>query len=65
MNVVIISAPGAKAAYFARVGDELYDAVVKGIRLDTVTFVQIAAGLDSKAPREIVRKVRANSGGDK
>src|SRR5262249_51402857 len=25
MNVVIISAPGAKAPYFAHVGDELYD----------------------------------------
>src|SRR5215475_9065385 len=42
MNVVIISAPGAKAPYFAHVGDQLYDAVVKSIKLDTVTFALTA-----------------------
>jgi len=65
MNVVIISAPGAKAAYFARVGDELYDAVVKNIKLDTVTFTLTASGADPKAPREIVRRVRPNLGENK
>jgi len=65
MNVVIISAPGAKAAYFARVGDELYDAVVKNIKLDTVTFALTASGADPKAPREIVRRVRPNPGENK
>ena len=65
LNVVIISAPGAKAAYFARVGDELYDAVVKNIKLDTVTFALTASGADPKAPREIVRRVRPNPGENK
>jgi hypothetical protein len=65
MNVVIISAPGARAAYFARVGDELYDAVVKTIKLDTVTFTLTASGADPKAPREIVRRVRPNPGENK
>ena len=67
MNVVIISAPGAKAPYFARVGDELYDAVVKSIKLDTVTFALTAPPPpdDPKAPREIVRKVRPKSGEEK
>jgi hypothetical protein len=65
MNVVIISAPGAKAPYFARIGDQLYDAVVKSIKFDTVTFAVTAAGTDPKAPREIVRKVRPKAGEDK
>jgi len=67
MNVVIISAPGAKAPYFAHVGDELYDAVVKSIKLDTVTFALTTPppADDPKAPREIVRKVRPKSGEDK
>jgi hypothetical protein len=64
MNVVIISAPGAKAPYFAHVGDELYDAVVKSIKLDTVTFALTATASvgDPKMPREIVRKVRPTPG---
>jgi len=64
MNVVIISAPGAKAPYFAHVGDQLYDAVVKSIKLDTVTFALTTPppADDPKAPREIVRKVRPKSG---
>jgi hypothetical protein len=64
MNVVIISAPGAKAPYFAHVGDELYDAVVKSIKLDTVTFALTASASpgDPKAPREIVRRVRPTPG---
>src|SRR5262249_305960 len=65
MNVVIISAPGARAPYFARIGDELYDAVVKSIRLETVTFVLNAPDGDVKGPREIVRKVRPKPGEDK
>jgi hypothetical protein len=64
MNVVIISAPGAKAPYFAHVGDELYDAVVKSIKLDTVTFALTASAStgDPRTPREIVRKVRPTPG---
>ena len=62
MNVVVISAPGAKAAYFARVGDELYDAVVKSIKLDTVTFGLTAAGPGANGPKEIVRRVQPNPG---
>jgi len=65
MNVVIISAPGARAAYFARVGDELFDAVVRNIQLDTVTFALTARGNDPQAPREIVRKVRPKPGDEK
>jgi hypothetical protein len=62
MNVVIISAPGARAAYFARVGDHLFDAVVKSIKLDTVTFALTTRPADPTAPREIVRKVRPTPG---
>jgi len=65
MNVVIISAPGAKAPYFAHIGDELYDAVVKSIRLETVTFALNAPAGDVNGPREIVRKVRPKPGEDK
>jgi hypothetical protein len=64
MNVVIIMAPGAKGAYFARVGDELYDAVVKRITFESVTF-GLASGGDANSPREIVRKVRPKPGEDK
>jgi hypothetical protein len=65
MTIVVITAPGAKASYFAHVGDHLYDAVVKNIKLDTVTFVLTASNGDPNAPREIVRKVRSNPGEDK
>src|SRR5262245_41959865 len=65
MTIVVISAPGAKASYFAHVGDHLYDAVVKTIKLDAVTFVLTASNGDPNAPREIVRKVRSNPGEDK
>jgi len=65
MNVVIIGAPGGKT-YFARLGDALCDAVVTGIKLDTVTFAVIAPeGPDQKSPREIVRKVRPTPGEEK
>jgi hypothetical protein len=60
MNVVIINAPAGKT-YFARIGDELYDASVKEIRLDTVTFALNSRPSDS-APRDIVRKVRPAPG---
>jgi hypothetical protein len=65
MNVVVISAPGARAAYFARVGDQLFDAVVKNIRMDAVTFTLTASNNDPKAPREIVRKLRSSPGDNK
>ena len=66
MNVVIIAAPGAKAPYFARVGDELYDATVKSIKLDAITFALTApGGGDQKPARDIVRKVRPMPGEDK
>jgi hypothetical protein len=65
MNVVVIAAPGGKAAYFARVGDQLFDAVVKTIKADAVTFVLTASNTDSKAPREVVRKVHPNPGEEK
>jgi hypothetical protein len=57
MNVVTIAAPGGKR-YFARVGDSLFDAVLRGIRADSVTFAVTAPGPDPNAPREIVRKMR-------
>src|SRR5215510_14155583 len=66
MNVVIISAPGVRTPYFAHIGDELYDARVKSIKLDTVTFaLNVPNGADAKTPREIVRKVRPKSGEDR
>ena len=65
MNVVIISGPGIKTPYFARVGDALYDATVKSIKLDTVTFaLNTPVAGDPKGPREIVRKVRPTPGED-
>jgi hypothetical protein len=57
MNVVTIAAPGGKR-YFARVGDSLFDAVLRGIRADSVTFAVTAPGPDPNAPKEIVRKMR-------
>ena len=60
MNVVIINAPAGKT-YFARVGDELFDASVKEIRLETVTFA-LNSPPSSSAPRDIVRKVRPAPG---
>jgi hypothetical protein len=62
MNVVIINAPAGRT-YFARIGDELFDAVVKEIRLDTVTFALNSPGSGAEStPREIVRKVRPTAG---
>jgi hypothetical protein len=61
MNVVIINAPAGKT-YFARIGDELFDAVVKEIRLDIVTFALNSSPADTEAPREIVRQVRPTPG---
>ena len=60
MNVITLQAPGGRR-YFARVGDALFDAVVKSIKSDSVTFAVTAAGLDDKAPREVVRKLRGEN----
>ena len=51
MNVITIAAPGGKR-YFARVGDSLFDAVVRGIRAESVTFTVTAPGADPTAPKE-------------
>ena len=59
MNVVTIAAPGGKR-YFARVGDSLFDAAVRSIRADSVTFTVTAPG-DQNAPKEIVRKMRGEN----
>jgi hypothetical protein len=64
MNVVTIAAPGGKK-YFARVGDALYDAVVKSIKSDSVTFALTAPGLDPSVPREVVRKLHPTPGDQK
>jgi hypothetical protein len=63
MTVVSIAAPGGKT-YFARVGDRLYDAVVKEIKFDSVTFALTdpGGGALEKPSREIVRPVRPRSG---
>jgi hypothetical protein len=61
MNVVTIQAPGGKR-YFARVGDALYDAEVRGIKEDSVTFAVTAPGVDQRnTGREIVRKLRGEN----
>src|SRR5262249_44475418 len=66
MNVVIIAAPGAKTPYFARVGDQLFDAVIKRITLDNVTFgVTSSPNGEANAPRDIVRQVRPKPGEQK
>jgi hypothetical protein len=62
MNVVIIAAPGAKTPYFARVGDQLFDAVIKNITMQTVTFTATGPTGDARTPREIVRQVRPKPG---
>jgi hypothetical protein len=59
MNVVIINGPAGRS-YFARIGDELYDAIVKDIRLDTVTFALNSP--PTTGPGEVVRKVRPAPG---
>ena len=59
MNVVTIAVPGGKR-YFARVGDSLFDAVIRGIRADSVTFAVTAPG-DQNAPKEIMRKMRGEN----
>jgi hypothetical protein len=58
MNLVTIQAPGGKR-YFARIGDALYDAVIKSIKPDSVTFALSASAEDPKLPREIERKLRS------
>ena len=62
MNVVIIAAPGAKTPYFARVGDQLFDAVVREITMQTVTFTATGPAGDARTPRQIVRQVRPKPG---
>ena len=57
MNVVTIAAPGNKK-YFARIGDALFDATVKSIKADSVTFALTNPGTERNAPREIERKMR-------
>ena len=58
MNLVTIQAPGGKR-YFARIGDALYDGIIKSIKADGVTFALTASNADPKLPREIVRKLRS------
>ena len=65
MNVVIIAAPGAKTPYFARVGDQLFDAVVKSITLETVTFTVTGPANENLKVREIARQVRPKPGENK
>ncbi|MBI2149095.1 MAG: hypothetical protein HYU27_00625 [Acidobacteria bacterium] len=62
MTVVGILAPGGKT-YFARVGDELFDAVVKEIRMEAVRFTVKSGG--EKTTREVVRRVGVTSGENK
>ena len=58
MNLVTIQGPGGKR-YFARIGDALYDGIIKSIKADSVTFELTASNADPKLPREIVRKLRS------
>jgi hypothetical protein len=63
MNVITITAPGNRR-YFARVGDALFDAKIKAIRTDSVTFA-LTEPIDPQGPREIVRKLRPLPGENK
>jgi hypothetical protein len=65
MNVVIIAAPGARTPYFARVGDQLFDAVVKSIAFETVTFTVTGRPGENLTAREVVRQVRPKAGENK
>src|SRR5215467_1405876 len=58
MNLVTIQAPGGKR-YFARIGDALYDGIIKSIKADSVTFALTASTADPKPAREIERKLRS------
>jgi hypothetical protein len=62
MNVVIVSAPGVRTPYFARVGDQLFDGIVKSISFDTVTFLVTGVSGNAKTQREVVRQVRPKAG---
>ena len=65
MNVVVIKTRAGKT-YFAHLGDMLCDAVVKEIRLDSITFAASTPGTDTdRNPREIVLKLNPTPGGDK
>jgi hypothetical protein len=64
MNVVTIAAPGGKR-YFLRVGDAIYDAVVKSIKSDSVTFALTTPGLDPSVPRERTLKMHTTPGDQK
>ena len=66
MNVAVILAPGGKT-YFATLGDELFDAVIKRIQADAVVFEVPALGGQTgqgqaAPPREVVRRVRTTPG---
>ncbi len=55
MTVVTIIAPGGRR-YFARVGDALYDGVIKEITMNAVRFTETAPGGGPvPSPREFVR----------
>jgi hypothetical protein len=65
MNVVVIKTRAGKT-YFAHLGDMLCDAVVKEIRMDSITFATITAGTETdQKPREIVLKLNPTPGGNK
>jgi hypothetical protein len=59
MNLVTIQAPGGKR-YFARIGDALFDGIIKSIKADSVTFALTASNADPKLPREMERKLRSS-----
>ena len=64
MNVVVIKTRAGKT-YFAHLGDMLCDAVVKEIRMDSITFASIAGTEKDPKPREIVLKLNPTPGGNK
>jgi hypothetical protein len=58
MNRVVIGTPSGKT-YFAKKGENLFDAVIKDIQPGAVVFEVRSRGLDGKtSTREVVRKVQ-------
>jgi hypothetical protein len=64
MNIVTIVGPGGKK-YLARIGDVLFDAVVKAIKPDSVTFTLTATGLDPNVSPDRVLKMHPTPGDEK
>jgi len=66
MSRAILVVPGLRAPVIASIGDELFDAVIKEIRPDSVVFSKRAsAGKPGTAGGEEIKKLRSSAGDKK